>query len=253
MSANQQALLMASGNAVTVDEACVADSYYSCGPTNDPYWANVVLLLHFDGDLVDEKGHAFSADGTTFTASGKFADAVDIGGTAVTGGGANVVYLDTATTDLWLDDGDFTIEGWVKNNATDNNRPRTLVALKYGSDDYARIGINETGETFSGLVRTGVSTSSVISTSIVATTGVWFHVALTRNGDTYKYFVNGVDVGSTTSSYRIASQNISCFVGNSARSFVDALCGEIDDLRITKGVARYTSAFDVPTEAFPNQ
>ena len=220
----------------------------------DPYWANVVLMLHFDGDLVDEKGHAFSADGTTFTTSGKFSDAVDIGGTAVTGGGANVVYLDTATTDLWLDGGDFTIEGWVKNNATDNNRPRTLVALKYGSDDYARIGINETDEKFLGLVRTGVSTTSIISTSIVATTGVWFHVALTRNGDTYKYFVNGVDVGSTTtSSYRIASQNISCFVGNSARSFVDALCGQIDDLRITKGVARYTSAFDVPTEAFPNQ
>ncbi len=28
---------------------CVADPYYSCGPTCDPYWENVVLQAHFDG------------------------------------------------------------------------------------------------------------------------------------------------------------------------------------------------------------
>ena len=219
----------------------------------DPYWANVVLMLHFDGDLVDEKGHAFSADGTTFTASGKFADAVDIGGTAVTGGGANVVYLDTATTDLWLDGGDFTIEGWCKNDATNNDRPRTLVRLSYGTSDYLAIGISEVStDTWYFQYRTGISTTTGASVG-VPTPGQWFHLAYVRSGDTHYCIVNGTVLVTFINSYRIPEQAINCFIGNSRRSFVDALCGQIDDLRITKGVARYTSAFDVPTEAFPNQ
>lgn len=254
MAATQQALLMASDNAVTVPEACEADPYYSCGPTNDPYWANVVLSMHFDGDLVDEKGHAFSADGTTFTSSGKFADAVDIGGTAVTGGGSNVVYLVTATTDFWLDGGDFTIEGWVKNNATNNNRPRYLCRLARESDnsDYLQIFINESGDVWSFSYPTALSTTTGISSAIPCSIGTYQHVALTRQGSTYRLFVDGIQASTATNTYLRPSAATTVHVGNSRRSFVDALCGEIDDLRITKGIARYTGNFNIPTAAFPD-
>lgn len=217
---------------------------------DDPYWANVVLMLHFDGDLVDEKGHAFSADGTTFTSSGKFADAVDIGGTAVTGGGANVVYSNAGTTDFYLDSGDFTIEGWVKNNATNNNRPRQLCRLARESDDsdYLQISINETGDVWAFSYPTALSTTTGSSSAIPCSVGTYQHVALTRQGSVYRLFVDGIQAITATNAYLRPSAAITVYVGNSRRSFIDALCGEIDDLRITKGIARYPTSFTPPAQ-----
>ena len=116
MAATQQALLMASDNAVTVPEACEADPYYSCGPTNDPYWANVVLLLHMDG-----------TDGsTTFTDSSSYARAMTAAGNAQidtaefkfgTASGLFDGTGDSVQTPNGADFqflGDFTVEAWVR-------------------------------------------------------------------------------------------------------------------------------------------
>ena len=219
----------------------------------DPLWGNVVLLMRFNSNFIDEKGHAFSADGTSFVSPGKWGQAVDLGGAAVTGGGGNVVYSNSSNTDWYLDSGDFAIEGWVKNNATNNNRPRTLVRLARAADDwdYLSVGINETGDVWAFSYPTGVNTSSGASGNTAASIGSYQHVALTRQGSVYRLFVDGTQVTSVTNAYLRPSTPVLCYIGNSRRSFVDALCGEIDEVRITEGVARYTSNFTPPAGEFP--
>jgi hypothetical protein len=85
-------------------------------------------------------------------------------------------------------------------------------------------------------------TSSSISTS------TWYHLAVSRSGTSTKLFVNGVQGGSTyTDSTNYVSTTPS-FIG--ALYDGSSLNGYIDDLRITKGFARYTSNFTAPTAAF---
>jgi len=84
----------------------------------------------------------------------------------------------------------------------------------------------------------------------------WYHIAVARSGTSTRMFVDGTQVGSTytdNSNYLNGGTNRP-IIGGSAFSPGGALHnGYIDDLRITKGVARYTTNFTPPTRAFPNQ
>jgi hypothetical protein len=78
----------------------------------------------------------------------------------------------------------------------------------------------------------------------------WVHLAITRSGSTGYAFVNGSLVSSTTAN--LAAGTTSAWRIAEYGGGGQPLEGLIDDLRITKGVARYTAAFTPPTEAFPD-
>ncbi len=82
------------------------------------------------------------------------------------------------------------------------------------------------------------------------TAATWQHVALVRNGSTFKGYINGVAGFTVTSSSAIASFNGFSIASNGASG--DYLTGYIDDLRITR-YARYTADFTPPAAAFPTQ
>jgi hypothetical protein len=96
-------------------------------------------------------------------------------------------------------------------------------------------------------------------TDLVFTVNTWHHVAICGDGSgVLSAYLNGTKSSSTptyTSIVARPSANlcISGFNDNNEnlaeRQFVN---GYIDDLRITKGVARYTAAFTAPTKAFPD-
>jgi len=90
------------------------------------------------------------------------------------------------------------------------------------------------------------------SNSISANT--WVHVAVVRNGTTFTAYVNGVGGTPQTSSVSIAfPNNESMAIGTYPLSVLSyPWIGYIDDLRITKGYARYTTTFTPPTAAFFN-
>ena len=79
------------------------------------------------------------------------------------------------------------------------------------------------------------------------TAATWQHVALVRNGSTFKGYINGVAGFTVTSSSAIASFNGFSIASNGASG--DYLTGYIDDLRITR-YARYTVDFTPPTATF---
>ena len=81
----------------------------------------------------------------------------------------------------------------------------------------------------------------------------WYHVAVTRSGSTWRLFLNGTQEDSVTQSSYITDSGSTTRLGNYGPSATasDGLNGYIEDFRITRGVARYTSNFTAPTSAHP--
>jgi len=85
------------------------------------------------------------------------------------------------------------------------------------------------------------------------TLATWFHFALSRSGSAMKMFINGTQAGSTYTAS--VNYNVGPLLGIGTSTAIlgsSFLNGYIDDMRITKGYARYTANFTPPTAAFPN-
>jgi hypothetical protein len=81
----------------------------------------------------------------------------------------------------------------------------------------------------------------------------WYHISVTRSGNTFRTFVNGVVEKTYTSSAAIFSDaTVPYNIGRTAYlSGTFYYNGYMDDLRVTKGYARYTANFTPPTVAHP--
>ena len=86
----------------------------------------------------------------------------------------------------------------------------------------------------------------IVSSTISAAT--WYHVALAKYNGNTKLFINGSQSGST---YVDANNYVNnpIYIGSKFDG-TSGFPGYINDLRITKGIARYTSNFTPPTTAF---
>ena len=97
----------------------------------------------------------------------------------------------------------------------------------------------------------GNGTTTITSPSYTLSTNTWYHIAVSRSGTTTRMFLDGVQTGSSwTDTTNYTAVDYVC-VGNNYPATI-GWAGYIDDVRITKGVARYTSTFTVPSSEFPN-
>jgi hypothetical protein len=76
----------------------------------------------------------------------------------------------------------------------------------------------------------------------------WYHVAVTRSGTSVRGFVNGSQIGSTSTNSNTYNSGTLFYIGITDTSN-NAFNGYLDDIRITKGFARYTANFTAPTSA----
>jgi hypothetical protein len=129
--------------------------------------------------------------------------------------------------------GDYTIEAWVYR--TDSGTQRAIVDLRGGSNVNILFYMNSSNQ----LVAFN-STSTWITSSSTIPLNQWTHVAITRSGTSARLFINGVIVGTATNSDNNVSLG-AAFVGRQNGSTTNDWLGYIDDLRITRGVARYTA------------
>ena len=175
--------------------------------------------------------------------------------TAISKFGGSSVYFDGSGDRLStspgvinsLGSGDFTIEGWVY--------PLSLSSMRILSQ-----GTSTTGEFLFILNSNGSADFCEATLSRLAfsagsfVVGEWKHFAIVRSGsgsNNLKGYINGTLAGTGTSSSYNFSATTAIFVGSNPSTASQDFQGYIDDLRITKGYARYTANFSAPTSAFP--
>lgn len=212
----------------------------------DPYFSNVALLLHGDGTNGSTTFVDSSSNGLVPTAGGNAqistAQSKFGGASILFDGSGDFVHLPT-TTALSMP-GAFTIEMWVYPSVSMVAEKYLFSSINVGSFTIQTVGSNLLTYDTSGHVH-GSPPSS----------GAWHHYALTRNASgVLQGWLDGSLYGSSwtnasTTVYGMSNSDIgSRTSGTAAQSF----SGYIDDVRITKGVARYTSAFTPPARAFPD-
>jgi hypothetical protein len=112
------------------------------------------------------------------------------------------------------------------------------------------------------IVFNAYNTSNVLIGTVVHQTtlinNVFNHIAVVRNVNEFAIYLNGVkSTTNVTNSTALANSNLTIDIGQATGGFGGSglpLNGYIDDLRITKGIARYTGAtITVPTSQFPDQ
>ena len=143
--------------------------------------------------------------------------------------------------------GDFTIEGWIywdSSKATDqifiDFRPTTT------NGAYPTLFLNSSGQI------NFYASNGVRITSSAITTNTWTNFALVKNSGTTKLYVNGTQSGSSyTDSNSYLQSRLR--LGDSGFNIGDGAGykGYLDDIRITNGLARYTTTFTPPTAALP--
>ena len=201
--------------------------------------AETKLLLNFDGTDGSTTFADSSNSGHTVTAnSGAMLRTTQIKYGTATGffDGSNDYLSIPSSADFGMGTGAFTVEFWVYFNAlstqwilaADDN---THFDVSYDHPN-TQLEVDLEGQNFP------------FNWSPAATT--WYHVAVTRTGTSLKAFVNGTQIGSTASSNQnVATTGIR--IGRKGGSATNYFKGHLDDLRITKGVARYTANFTAPT------
>jgi len=196
-----------------------------------------------DGSTVftDVKGHVFTAAGNAQidTAQSKFG-----GASGLFDGSGD--YLDAAaSTDFGVEAGDWTVEAWVR--PTDAAGDECLFDNRIGGATGCGIYTSLSGSAN----RFGfTNNSAVIASGGNLTAGVWAFIAVARASGTVRGFINGVLAWSVTDS-RTYSGTPAIRIG--ASSAGQYFAGHVDEIRITKGVARYTADFTPPTEPFLDQ
>lgn len=148
-------------------------------------------------------------------------------------------------TNLQLGSGSFTVEGWV--NLALLGSARGLVSKGTSTTGWS-LSVNSLNQ----VVFTDATTAITTTTALMANT--WYHVAVVRSGtgtNQTVIYIDGVSSATGTSASNFNQTSV-MYVG-ADRTGGSALNGYLDDLRITKGYARYTSTFTPPTAAFPDQ
>jgi hypothetical protein len=172
--------------------------------------------------------------------------------TSVVKYGTGSIYLDgtgdwlqipAASPNVSFGTGDFTIEMWVYTSNLSNYQTLFDSRTANSTTPYGFF-ISNIGQPY------WYDASGLSQATITVSSNTWTHIAVCRASGTLKIFVGGISgfSGSNTNSQNPAG------VFTIGKNFdADALyIGYIDDFRITKGYARYTTTFTPPTAAFPN-
>lgn len=224
--------------------------------TGDPYWSQVILLAHHDVSGFPDsstRARAATIKGAPVLGAGRFG----AGALQMTAQGQRVAYAATDTA-ANLPAGDFTIEAWVRFDVASGNTAVRCIASRYSS---ARGGwvfeCSQSGGTlrFFTTWTTSAEGPVVAATGLAWALGQWYHVAVARQGTTYRLFRDGALLATLANETRTIQTNTSTPIevgGYAWNSTTATHLGLIDDLRITVGTARYTAAFTPPTAAFPD-
>jgi len=225
-------------------------------PLPDPNFADVSLLINADGladgstAFVDE-----SNNNLTLTAVGD----AQVDTTLFKYGTGSMQFdgtgdeITTSSSDSELFEfvgGDFTVEFWVNTTQTGSYAIVTHASGNGAANtSWGFFGGTPTSNKVGFYASDGATYQISIASSTTINDGNWHHVAIAREGSSFRLFVDGVLENTGTWSGTMNTTDRLLRVGDDGSSI--NFNGYIDELRITKGVARYTVSFTPPTSAFP--
>ena len=157
-------------------------------------------------------------------------------------------YIITPQQELGTED--FTIEGWhylltranTKNGIFGNY-------TSYSAGSLGMFAGHSSGTTTSYQVAYNGDTfpANVIQGGTIAY-NQWVHFAVVRNSGTMNLYINGTSVDSISATASLNGVGSNLIVGAPGDNLADGMHGYLEDFRITKGLARYTTNFTPPTE-----
>ncbi len=204
--------------------------------------SSVKLLLHCNGidESTDFPDSSDSNHTVTAVNTAKVDTTIKRFGTGSLELDGNSDYLTIPDSPDWdIGTGAFTIDFWINFNS-----------ISLGQDF---IAINTIGF----LIRWGAMGGSnlgvlfnnvwIINEAWSPSTSTWYHIAVTRSASDVRLFVDGTQLGSTgSSSFNIASSQ-ALTIGRFGTNPAEYVNGYMDEIRIVKGEAIWTSNFTPPT------
>lgn len=207
-----------------------------------------VLLLPFDGadGSTTITDHSPSPKTATLYGNAQLSTAQKKYGASsllLDGDGDYVTYA--ASSDFDFGTGDFTIELWYR--STQTTAYATLFALAWDSGSNWQVMNGESSNQLCAWAN-AISTSYPILTvtNSAVHDGAWHHFAWVRSGNVHTLYFDGVSHATGTSAASIGNSSGVLNIGRDPTYGPRYYSGYIDDLRITKGVARYTADFTPP-------
>jgi hypothetical protein len=213
----------------------------------DPAFDKVALLMHLDGSTSDVKGHTVTGTGLTFAAS-------PLGGQAAVHSGNSSFVSIPNSPDFDFGAGDFTIE---LSAAVTSTYGAFIGRHRVGGDFNSGSDFLLYGQSDGTLWFFARTTSGIVALPNLMPTpadGKFHHYAIVRAGATFTVYVDGVAKGSASSAGALSYSPTQPILTNIwPGDMSSGFSGRFDEIRITKGLARYTKNFTPPTQPFPNQ
>ena len=208
------------------------------------------LMLHCDG----------ANDGTTFTDSSDSSHTVTAAGnahtdTALKKFGTASGQLDGTGdylsiphgTDFNFDTDDFTVDFWFR--VAVFNGYTTLWAKSDADYQGIQSWVNSSGAI--GFSCDNDSSSpwvvNVSSANSLVSLNTWYHYAMVRNSNTFKVYLDGSEIITNTTTIDFDDSSADLRFGSWAYAAHNMLNGYVDEIRVSKGIARWTAAFTPPT------
>jgi hypothetical protein len=229
-----------------VTQSLASGSTYTVPTAPPTAITNTSLLLNFtNGGIVDA---AMSNDLETVGGAQISTTQSKFGGSSMYFDGTGDYLIAPNSQNVAFGTGDFTVEAWVYLSASKAqvimdtrlvNSNTTAIALAIDSSNYPYVYVNN---------------STLFTSSTAISLSTWTHIAMVKSSGTITLYINGTkpSTGSAASSTSLTDTALTI---GSAIDYRDTSAtlhfnGYIDDLRITKGYARYTANFTAPTAAF---
>jgi len=213
------------------------------------------FMYHMDGVggstiITDSSGNGY--DGTCVGGAALTTLTVHFGSASAAPGpvnNSNITFPDDG--DVWeFTDQPFTIDFWFLTTNSVGNK-WLFSHSTYGSY-WIHIFIDNATDRISYNAASGPSTWIFnINGSHVTSINTWYHCAFVRNGSSWKGYINGEEDMSTTSAASLRTLAGARIIGTWSTLY--PLQGCIDELRVSKGIARWTAPFTPPTEPYSSE
>jgi hypothetical protein len=208
-------------------------------PEGDEFFSDVVALLNFEQATIED----LSSAARTVTARGNAALSTTQAkyGTKslfCDGNGDGITIDHETTNGFTADAGDWTIEMWAYPTSLHNGHLCII-----SSTAFSVIGLQLRLTSGGQIELNNAAQAAFLGGSYSA--NQWQHFAAVRSGGTITIYRDGVSQGTTAQTP--GSNGTGLAFGFSSTNFGNAFFkGYLDDIRYTRGVARYTSAFTPP-------